>query len=75
MSIEHMDAEIARLQAELGSVERAPRTIAERYAEAEARLRKAEGVYRQWGFDASAGHERTSESSSRTSNCLGAWMG
>ena len=38
-TIEDLDAEIARLQAEFRSVERMPPTIAERFAEAEARLR------------------------------------
>jgi hypothetical protein len=55
-TIEDLDAEIARLEIEVRSVAQMPRTIAERFAEAEVRLREAEGVYRQWGFDASAGH-------------------
>ena len=73
MSIEQMDAEIARLQVEIGSVERAPRTVAERYAEAEARLRQAESVYRQWGFDASAGHPSEAQHVQRQS-LIGALM-
>jgi hypothetical protein len=73
MSIEQIDAELARLQAELGSVERAPRTIAERYADAEARLRACESVYRQWGFDVSAGHPGEAQYVQRRSQ-IGALM-
>jgi hypothetical protein len=73
MSIAQIDVELARLQAEFGSVERMPRTIAERYAEAEARLREAEGVYRQWGFDASAGHPGAAQHMQRQS-LIGALM-
>jgi hypothetical protein len=73
MSADQIDAELARLQAEIASVERAPRTIAERYAETEARLREAEGVYRQWGFDASAGHPGAAQHMRRQS-LIGALM-
>ena len=73
MTIEQIDAEIARLQVDIGSVERAPRTIAERYAEAEARLREAEGVFREWGFDASAGHPGAAQHMQRQS-LIGALM-
>jgi hypothetical protein len=72
-SIEQIDAEIARLQAELASVERMPRPISERYDEAAARLREAEGVYRQWGFDASAGHPGEAQHMQRQS-LIGALM-
>jgi 4-hydroxyphenylpyruvate dioxygenase-like putative hemolysin len=71
--LERLDSEIARLQAEAASIERAPRTIAERYAETEARLREAEGVYRQWGFDASAGHPGEAQHVQRQS-LIGALM-
>lgn len=72
-SIEQIDAAIARLQAGLASVERMPRPISERYDEAAARLREAEGVYRQWGFDASAGHPGEAQYMQRQS-LIGALM-
>ena len=55
-AIEHLDAEIARLQAEIASVERAPPTVAERFADVEAELRDAERLYRTRGLKVSAAH-------------------
>jgi hypothetical protein len=55
-AIEQCDAEIARLQVEIGSVEHAPPTIAERCAEAEAELRSAEALYQSHGLKVSAEH-------------------
>jgi hypothetical protein len=72
-AIDQLDAEIAGLQAEVARVEHMPRTIAERFAEAEARLREAEGVYRQWGFDVSAGHPGEAQHLQRQS-LIGALM-
>jgi hypothetical protein len=55
-TIEDLDGEIARLQAEVRSVEHMPPTIAERYSEVEGAMREAEAVYRRLGLGASAGH-------------------
>src|SRR5262245_52009005 len=55
-AIEKLGAEIARLQAEVRTVEPAPPTIAERYEAAAAVLREAEQVYRTHGLNVSAGH-------------------
>ena len=50
-----------RPKSKVASTERAPRTIAERYAEAEAELRACEQVFRQWGLRVSAGHPGETE--------------
>jgi hypothetical protein len=55
-AIDQLDAEIARLQAEVARVEHMPRTIAERFAEAEAELRSAEALYQSHGLKVSAAH-------------------
>jgi predicted nucleic acid-binding Zn-ribbon protein len=55
-AIEQLDAEIARLQVEMGTVERALPTIAERFAAAEAELRDAEQIFQRYGFKVSAAH-------------------
>lgn len=55
-TIDTLDAEIARLQVEIGSVEQAPPTIAERFAVVEAQLRDAEALYQTHGLRVSAGH-------------------
>jgi hypothetical protein len=54
--IETFDAEIALLQAEIATVERAPPSIAERFAAAEAELRADEALYRAHGLKVGAGH-------------------
>jgi hypothetical protein len=55
-TIEKLDAEIARLQAEAASVERMPPTIADRYADVHAELRDAERLYQTRGLKVSAPH-------------------
>jgi hypothetical protein len=55
-AIDQLDAEIARLQAEVSRVEHMPPTIAERFAAAETELRDAEQVYRMHGHKVSAAH-------------------
>jgi phage-related tail protein len=55
-AIDKLDAEIARLQAEVAHVEHMPRTIAERFAEVEAELRSAEQLYRNNGHKVGAAH-------------------
>jgi hypothetical protein len=72
-AIDQLDAEIAGLQAEIARVEHMPRTIAERFAETEVRLREAEGVYRQWGLDVSARHPGEAQHLQRQS-LIGALM-
>jgi hypothetical protein len=54
--MESIDAEIGRLQFEAASMEHMPRTIAERFADAEAELRSAEALYQTHGLGVSAGH-------------------
>jgi hypothetical protein len=51
-----LDAEIARLQAEVASVEAMPPTVGERYAKVEAEFREAERVFRDYGLHPSAAH-------------------
>jgi hypothetical protein len=58
MTIETLDATIAQLQAEARTVAHAPRSIAERYGQAEAELRDAERIYRTWGLHVGAGDTR-----------------
>ena len=54
-AIDNLDAEIARLQAEAARIERAPPTIADRYAAAEAELRDAEQLYLAHGLQVNSG--------------------
>ena len=54
--IENLDAEIARLQAEIVNVERMQAAIAERYAEVETELRAAEALYLAHGHKPNAPH-------------------
>jgi hypothetical protein len=55
-AVEQLDAEIARLQAEIARVEHMPRTIADRFTEVEAELRSAEQLYLVHGLKVSAAH-------------------
>jgi hypothetical protein len=49
MSIEHIDAELARLQAEISSIERAPPSFEEVWPAVEAELAEAEATFRRLG--------------------------
>ena len=60
-AIELFDSEIAALQAEISSVERAPPTVAERHAAAAAELRSAEALYRTRGLRPAALHPAEQE--------------
>src|SRR4051794_21033207 len=55
-ALQKADAEIAALQAEIATTERAPTTVAERYGAAEAELRRDAELYRTRGLNPSAGH-------------------
>ena len=56
MTIEQIDAELARLQSEAAAVERMPPTVAERFAVIEAEYRQAERLYRERGLKIDTGH-------------------
>ena len=55
-AVEKLDDEIARIQVDLANVERAPPTIAERFAVVEAELRDAEALYLARGLNVGAAH-------------------
>jgi hypothetical protein len=55
-AIEKLDVEIAALQAEVARIAQLPRTIAERFAEAEGELRSAAALYQSHGLKISAAH-------------------
>jgi hypothetical protein len=55
-TIAELDTEISHLQAEAAAVDRMPPPIAQRFAEAEGKLREAEQVFRTYGLGVSAGH-------------------
>jgi hypothetical protein len=72
--LERLDSEIQRLRQEAAAIARMPATIAERFANAEAELRRAEQLYRTYGLAVSGTGHPTEAAHLQRQALIGAMM-